>query len=114
VPVSQFAGKKVKVSALYNVLWAGQFFGLPRLPVPRLILASTKLESDGSFAFDLPDLTADPLWNSLSHDASITFTLVDTLTGMPLADLSAPRDLSLGSELKVAARYPSKITFTVK
>jgi hypothetical protein len=114
VPVSQFAGKKVEVSALYNVLWAGQFFGLPSLPVPRLILASTKLETDGSFAFDLPDFAADPLWNSLSHDASITFILVDTSTGMPLAYLSAPRDLSLGSELKVAARYPSEITFAVK
>ena len=114
VPVSQFAGKKVEVSALYNVLWAGQFFGLPSLPVPRLILASTKLETDGSFAFDLPDFAADSLWNSLSHDASITFILVDTSTGMPLANLSAPRDLSLGSELKVAARYPSEITFAVK
>jgi hypothetical protein len=114
VPASQFAGKKVEVSALYNVLWAGQFFGLPSLPVPRLFLARTKLETDGSFAFDLPDFAADPLWNSLSHDASITFTLVDTSTGMPLAYLSAPRDLSLGSELKVAARYPSEITFAVK
>jgi hypothetical protein len=114
VTVSQFADKKVEVSALYNVRWAGQFFGLPGLSVPRLGLASTKLETDGSFAFDLPDFAADPLWNSLSHDASITFILVDTSNGMPLAELSAPRDLSLGSGLKVAARYPSEITFAVK
>jgi hypothetical protein len=114
VDVSRFAGKKVEVSALYHVRWAGQFFGLPSPSVPRLFLARTKVESDGSFAFDLPDFAADPLWSSLSHDASITFTLVDTSNGMPLAELSAPRDLSLGSGLKVAARYPSEITFAVE
>jgi len=107
----QFAGKKVEVSALYHVRWAGQFFGLPSRSVPRLFLASTKVESDGSFAFDLPDFAADPLWSSLSHDASITFTLVDTSNGMPLTELSAPGDLSLGGGLRVAARYPSEITF---
>lgn len=107
----QFAGKKVEVSALYHVRWAGQFFGLPRRSVRRFGLASTKVESDGSFAFDLPDFAADPLWSSLSHDASITFTLVDTSNGKPLAELSAPGDLSLGGGLKVAARYPSEITF---
>ena len=114
VDVSRFAGKKLEVGALYNVRWAGKFFGLPGLSGRRLGLANTKVESDGSFAFDLPDFAADPLWDSLSHDASITLTLVDTSTGMALADLLAPRDLSLGSELKVAARYPSEITFAVK
>jgi hypothetical protein len=112
--LSQFASKRLEVVAFYNVRWAGWVFGLPSRSVPRFFLARTKVETDGSFTFDLPDLAADPLWNSLSHDASITFTLVDTSTGMPLADLSAPRDLSLGSELKVAARYPSEITFAVK
>ena len=72
-------------------------------------LTETKLESDGSFTFNLPDFAADPLWDSLSHDASITFTLVDSSNGMPLAELSAPRDLSLGRGLKVAARNPSEI-----
>src|SRR6476661_9916311 len=114
VPVSQFAGKKLEVGALYNVRWAGQFFGLPSRSVRRFGLASAKVESDGSFAFDLPDFAADPLWDSLSHDASITFILVDTSNGMPLAELAAPRDLSLGIGLKVAARYPSEITFAVK
>jgi hypothetical protein len=111
VDVSRFAGKKLQVGAIYNVRWAGKFFGLPSRAVPGLFLAKTKVESDGSFAFDLPDFAADPLWDSLSHDASITFTLVDTSNGMALAQLSAPGDLSLGGGLKVAARYPSEITF---
>jgi hypothetical protein len=114
VDVSRFADKKIEVTAFYNVRWAGKFFGLPSRSGPALFVARTKMETDGSFAFDLPDFTADPLWDSLAHDASITFILVDTSTGMPLAGLSAPRDLSLGSELKVAARYPSEITFAVK
>ena len=113
-PISQFAGKKLEVDALYNLRWAGQFFGLPSLSVPHLFLTRTNVEADGSFVFDLPDFAADPLWNSLSHDASITFILLDSSNGIPLAELSAPRDLSLGSELKVAARYPSEITFAVK
>jgi hypothetical protein len=111
VDVSRFAGKKLQVGAIYNVRWAGKFFGLPSLSTRRLGLANTKVESDGSFAFDLPDFAADPLWSSLSHDASITFMLVDTSNGMALAELSAPSDLSLGGGLKVAARYPSEITF---
>lgn len=114
VTASPFVGKKVEVAAFYNVRWAGQFFGLPGLSVPPLFLARTKLETDGSFAFDLPDFAADPLWNTLAHDASLTFTLVDTSNGMPLADLLAPPDLSLGSGLKVAARYPSEITFAAR
>jgi hypothetical protein len=113
VDVSRFAGKKLQVGAIYNVRWAGKFFGLPSLPARRLGLANTKVESDGSFAFDLPDFAADPLWDSLSHDASITFTLVDTSNGMLLAKLSAPGDLSIGGGLKVAARYPSEITFVL-
>ncbi|HKV93888.1 MAG TPA: hypothetical protein VJW20_15180 [Candidatus Angelobacter sp.] len=113
VSVPQFAGKKIEVTAFYNVRWAGKFFGLPR-PVRKIFLANTQMETDGSFAFDLPDFTADPLWDSLSHDASLTFILGDTSNGMPLAELSAPSDLSLGSGLKVAARYPSEIEFGVR
>jgi hypothetical protein len=112
VDVSRFAGKKLQVGAIYNARWAGKFFGLPSLSVRRLgLVPSAKVETDGSFTFDLPDFAADPLWESLSHDASITLTLVDTSNGMPMADLSAPGDLSLGGGLKVAARYPSEITF---
>ena len=107
----QFAGKKVEVDALYNVRWAGKFFGLPGRSVRGFYLAGTKVESDGSFAFDLPDFAADPLWGRISHDASITFVLIDTSNGMPMAELSAPDDLSLGGGLKVTARYPSEITF---
>jgi hypothetical protein len=114
VDVSQFAGKKVEVYARYNARWAGKFFGMPGRSVPSLLLSKTQLETDGSFAFDLPDFAADPLWDSLSHDASLTFGLVDTSNGMPLAELSAPGDLSVGSGLKVAARYPSEVTFAVK
>jgi len=114
VDVSRFAGKKLQVGAIYNARWAGKFFGLPSLSVRRLgLVPSAKVETDGSFTFDLPDFAADPLWESLSHDASITLTLVDTSNGMPLADLSAPGDLSLGGGLKVAARYPSEITFVL-
>ena len=115
VTFSQFAGKKIEVSAFYYPLWAGQFFGAPAPPsLPPFILGRANLEADGSFSFDLPDFARDPLWDSLSHNASITFALIDLSNGMALAELSAPPDLSLGSGLKVAASYPSVIEFGLR
>ena len=112
--VSNFAGKDLQVEALYNVRWAGRFFGVSRLSISPVSLGKAKVADDGSFAFNLPDFAADPLWNSLSSAATLSFVLIDASNGERLATLSAPRDLSLGSSLKVAATYPAEINFTVK
>ena len=112
--VSQFAGKDLQVEALYNVRWAGQFFGVPRLAISPFSVGKVKVADDGSFALDLPDFASDPLWNSLSHNATLTLVLVDASNGERLARLTGPRDLSLGSSLKIAASYPSEINFTIK
>jgi hypothetical protein len=112
--VSSFAGKSLQVEALYNVHWAGQFFGVPRLAISPFSLGKVKVEDDGSFAFDLPDFAADPSWSSLSHTATLTFVLLDASNGERLARLSGPADLSRGSSLKIAASYPSEINFIVK
>jgi len=111
--VSGFAGKELQVEALYVCDWAGQFFGVPRLAISPLTLAKTKVEGDGTFAMELPDFTSDPLWTSLSHNATLMFFLVDSATGAQLARLSAPRDLSRRGSLKVASSYPDEITFVV-
>jgi len=112
--VSRFSGKQLQVEALYVCRWAGQFFGVPNFSISPFALGKTKVSEDGSFAFDLPDFAADPLWNSLSHNATITLVLVDASTGEHLARLAGPRDLSKGSSLKVAASYPAEIEFTVR
>ncbi|HET9838760.1 MAG TPA: hypothetical protein VFR84_11030 [Candidatus Angelobacter sp.] len=113
--VSRFAGKALEVSALYNVRWAGQFFGVPRLAVsPLAVGKAAKVEPDGSFTLDLPDFASDPLWNSLSHNATLTLVLLDAATGVPVAQLDAPRELAVGSSLKVAASYPAEIEFALK
>jgi hypothetical protein len=112
--VSRFAGKDLQVEALYNVRWAGQFFGVPRLSISPIAVGKVKVADDGSFALDLPDFAGDPSWNSLSHNATLTLVLIDAANGERLARLSAPRDLALGSSLKVAPRYPGEISFIVK
>jgi hypothetical protein len=112
--VSSFAGKTLQVEALYNVHWAGQFFGVPRLAISPFSLGKAKVEDDGTFTFDLPDFASDPQWSSLTHNATLTFVLLDASTGERLAQLSGPRDLSRGSSLKIAASYPSEINFMMK
>lgn len=112
--VSSFAGKNLQVEALYNIRWAGQFFGVSRLSVSPFSVAKAKVESDGSFALDLPDFASDPLWNSLAGSATLTLVLIDASNGERLARLSAPRDLALGSGLKIAPSYPAEINFTIR
>ncbi len=112
--ISRFSGKALQVEALYNVRWAGQFFGVPRLAISPFSLGKIKLEDDGSFAFDLPDFASDPSWSSLSHSATLAFVLVDPTNGERLATLTPPRDLASGSSLKVAASYRAEIEFGVK
>lgn len=112
--VSRFAGKTLQVEALYNVRWASRFFGVPGLSISPVSIGKAKVQDDGSFAFDLPDFAADPLWNTLSSNASLAFVLVDASSGERLAELAAPRNLVLGSSLKVAPSYPAEIDFALK
>jgi hypothetical protein len=112
--VTNFAGRQLQVEVLYACNWAAQFFGVPGLAVSPLSVAKTKVESDGTFAVDLPDFASDPLWANVSHNAVLTFVLVDAANGERLARLSAPRDLSRGSALKIAPSYPAEIPFSIR
>jgi hypothetical protein len=112
--VSRFSGKQLQVEALYVCRWAAQFFRVPGLTISPFSLATTKVGDDGSFSIDLPDFSADPLWSNLSHNATLTLVLVDAANGERLGQLAAPRDLSRGSGLKIAASYPAEIEFTVR
>ncbi len=112
--ISRFADRPLQVEALYVCGWAGQFFGVPSLAISPFSVGKAKVESDGTFAFELPDFTGDPLWASLSHNATLTFSLVDASNGAHLARLSAPRELSRRGALKVAPGYPAEIVFSVR
>jgi len=111
--ISRFEGKDLQVEALYVCGWAGQFFGVPGLAISPISLAKAKVESDGTFAMELPDFSSDPSWTALSHNATLMFFLVDSATGAQLARLSAPRDISRRGSLKVAGSYPGEITFVI-
>jgi len=112
--ISRFAGRDMHVEALYVCGWAGQFFGMPGLAISPFSVGKGKVESDGSFALELPDFSGDPLWKNLSHNATLMLSLVDASTGEHLAQLSAPGALSRRGSLKVAASYPAQIEFAVR
>ena|ERR1700704_3779949 len=112
--ISRFTGRTLQVEALYVCNWAGQFFGVPGLAISPFPVAKGKVENDGSFAMELPNFSADPLWTNLSRNATLMFYLVDAQTGEHIARLSAPSDLSRRGSLKVAASYPGEIQFAVK
>ena len=112
--IAKFAGRDLQVEALYVCGWAGQFFGMPGLAISPLSVARAHVENDGSFALELPDFSGDPLWASLSHNATLMFLLLDAATGEHLARLSAPRDLGRRGSLKVAAGYPAEVQFAVR
>lgn len=112
--VSRFSGKDLQVTAVYVCGWAGQFFGVPGIAISPFAVGKAKVENDGTFAVEIPDFSGDPLWSSLSHNATLMFFLVDAQTGQQLARLSAPRDISRRGSLKVASSYPAEISFTVR
>lgn len=112
--ISRFSGRDMRVEALYVCGWAGQFFGMPGLAISPFSVGKGKMETDGTFALELPDFSGDPLWSNLSHNATLTLFLVDASTGEHLAQLSAPGALSRKGSLKVAASYPAQIQFAVR
>lgn len=101
--------RELQVESMYVVRWAGKFFGAPGVSISPLALTKSTLEADGTFTMELPDFTADPLWGSLSNDASLMFFLVDGTTGHRIAELKPSQ--TPGGRLKVAANYP-EVTFT--
>lgn len=104
---------QMQVESMYVVRWAGKFFSVPGLSISPLAVTKATVDADGSFVMDLPDFTNDPLWNSLSKDATLMFFLTDQATGHRVAGLKAPAALSRAGDLKVAANYP-EVTFTIR
>lgn len=97
------------VESLYVVNWAGNFFSVPHVSISPLALTRVAVEADGSFSMELPDFTADPLWNSMASDATLMFFLVDHASGHRIVGLKAPAALARNGDLKVAASYPDVV-----
>jgi hypothetical protein len=107
------AGDHMQVESMYVARWAGKFFSVPGLSISPLAVTKATVDADGSFVMDLPDFANDPLWNTLSKDATLMFFLADTASGHRVAGLKAPAALSRAGNLKVAATYP-EVAFTVR
>ncbi|HET9183195.1 MAG TPA: hypothetical protein VFP59_13745 [Candidatus Angelobacter sp.] len=105
--------QQLEVEAMYVVKWASRFFSVPGASISPLAIAKAPVESDGSFQMDVPDFTADPLWQSLTKNATLMFFLEDKANGHRVAELKAPVSLGQGGNLKVAANYP-EVSFTIR
>lgn len=105
--------QQLDVEAMYVVQWAGKFFGVKGVSISPLAVTKTAAQADGTFAMELPDFTADPLWNSLSSNATLMFFLVDHATGHRIAGLNVPAALGKNGNLKVAASYPD-VAFSIR
>src|SRR6266700_1236301 len=105
IALSRFADRELQIEALYVCRWASRFFDVPGAAFSPFFVARAHVETDGSFALELPDFAADPLWAALSHDATLMFVLVDARSGQRLATLKSPADLSRAGSLKVAPSY---------
>jgi hypothetical protein len=105
IALSRFADRDLQIEALYVCQWAGRFFDVPGAAFSPFCVARAHVETDGSFALVLPDFAADPLWGTLSHDATLMFVLVDARSGQRLAALKSPADLSRAGSLKVSSSY---------
>jgi len=112
VPSSQ-RQHQVDVESMYVVQWAGRFFGVPGISISPLAVTKNAVQADGSFSMELPDFTADPLWNTTANNATLMFFLVDHATGHHIATLTAPAALAKNGNLKVAATYPD-VVFSIR
>ncbi len=106
IALSRFADRDLQIEALYVCRWASRFFGAPGSAFSPFSIARAHVETDGSFALVLPDFAGDPLWPSLSHDATLMFVLVDASSGQRLATLKPSAGFAKGRLLQVAPSYP--------
>lgn len=113
VSTSELRGKDLQVEVLYSCDWASDFFKIGHGAISPLSVAKVQVGTDGTFSVELPDFAGDPLWSTLSSNATLKFFLVDVSNGQRLSSLTPPADLSNGGALKVASSYP-QVAFTVK
>lgn len=112
--VSQFGGRELTVEVLYEIDWAREFFGAPGISVSPLSLGKADVRSDGAFDLEIPDFSVDPLWQSLSHNATLAFSISYMRDGARVAmPLQPSGSLATGPKLKVAATYP-EIEFSIQ
>lgn len=112
VPASGMSGKDLQVEVLYSCDWASDFFKVGHVAISPLSLAKVRVATDGTFAVELPDFAGDPLWSTLSSNATLKFFLVDAGNGNRVSALKPPADLSNQGSLKVASSYPH-VAFTI-
>lgn len=111
--LSAFGQTTLKMEALYVCDWAARFFGIANGAVSPISVGKVSVNSDGTFTISMPDFSNDPLWASLSYNASLLFEAVDTQSGKHFPAQATSGELAHGGALKVASVYPSEVDFAV-
>jgi hypothetical protein len=98
----------------YRAYWVQSFFGLLDAIVSSFDIARISPEKDGRFHLELPDLSLYNKDSDLHSDGDFAFTLRDSNTWNPLADL-VPEVPSLKAAgfggLKAQSSYPVNLQF---
>lgn len=105
VDVSAINGRPLQVQVLYNCDWCPQFFGITQGALSPLVLGKADVASDGSFVFEMPDFSADPLWSTIANAATLSFLALDADTGQPFSQLRSQSGTSKQGIVPVAEFY---------
>src|SRR5262249_51450823 len=101
----------LRVQALYICDWCPQFFGMPQGALSPFTLGRADVASDGTFIFDLPNFSADPLWSTYASSSSLTFYALDANNGNLVVSLKAQGASSKAGMIPVAPFY-DEVEFT--
>lgn len=112
--LSGFQPQGIKLELFYSCDWAAHFFGISKGAVSPITLGKVAVNPDGSFTASIPDFTSDPLWPSLSNDATLLFHLIEPDRGHRFALQPSPAEDAHSDSVKVAVTYPPEMDFTVK
>jgi hypothetical protein len=102
----------LEVEVNYIPTWALRYFGITDGFVAPVRIATAAADLDGSFRFELPDFTKDPLFTSVEKNAWITFSVRERRAGNIVGELKAPESITDPLGMKVQATYLSPLMFT--
>jgi len=93
----------LEVEVSYMAGWAHSFFGILDGSVSQFRVATVPAGRDGSFRFELPDFTKDPLFTTVEKDAWLSFSVRERRAGNIVGELKG---------LRIQDNYPSPLMFT--
>ena len=104
---------QLDVEINYVAAWGHQFFGIGDGAALTIQVAAVTAGRDGSFRFQLPDFSKDPLYSSTEKDAELHLYVRERASGNVIAELKAPDSVvSQSGGMRIAGSYPVPLMFS--